>query len=421
MTAWSCACRFAKAESLTAPIIILGAGQAGLQTAESLRSEGYVGAVTMIGDERCPPYQRPPLSKAYLLGEFTEAQLTIRTPEALAKKEIELRSGVAVTSIDRNAKKLHLGNGDELDYASLCLATGSRPRPLPVAGAKLDGVFALRTLADTQAIAAWLPFAKHVVVIGGGFIGLEFAAVAKKLGKAVVVLEAAERLMPRAVTPMMSEFFRDLHVAHGVEVELGAAVSSLVGNAGKVTAVHTADGREFPADLVLVGIGILPNAELAQHAGLECQHGIVVDACSRTADPHIVAAGDCTARRLADGNLLRLESVQNAIEQGKSAAAALLGKDRPFTANPWFWSDQYDIKLQIVGLAAGCDRTVVRGDLAARKFSAFHYRGQRLIAVDSINSPEDHMPARKLLDLGLSPKPDDVADLSRPVSALITR
>jgi 3-phenylpropionate/trans-cinnamate dioxygenase ferredoxin reductase subunit len=406
---------------LTAPIIIVGAGQAGLQAAESLRSEGYAGSLTMIGDEPHTPYHRPPLSKAYLLGEFTAAQLAIRTPEALAKKGIDLRTGITVSAIDRATKRLRLTNGDELDYAHLCLATGARPRPLPLAGADLDGVFPLRTLADTQAIAARLPSASHVVVIGGGFIGLEFAAVARKLGKAVVVLEAAPRLMPRAVTPMMSDFFRDLHIAHGVQVELGASVCALLGEQGKIAAVHTGDGREFPADLVLVGIGILPNAELAQQAGLECQHGIIVDACSRTSDPAIVAAGDCTARRLADGNLLRLESVQNAVEQGKSAAAALLGKERPFTANPWFWSDQYDIKLQMVGLAAGCDRTVVRGDLAARKFSAFHYRGRTLIAVDSINNPEDHMPARKLLDLGLSPAADELADLSRPVNALISR
>jgi len=406
---------------LTAPIIIVGAGQAGLQTAESLRSEGYTGSLTMIGDEPCTPYHRPPLSKAYLLGEFTAAQLTIRTAEALAKKGIELRAGIMVGAIDRAANRLRLTNGDELDYASLCLATGARPRPLPLPGADLEGVFPLRTLADTQAIAARLPSASHVVVIGGGFIGLEFAAVARKLGKAVVVLEAAPRLMPRAVTPVMSDFFRDLHVAHGVDIELGAAVSALIGDQGKVVAVRTADHREFPADLVLVGIGILANTELAQQSGLECQQGIVVDACSRTADPHIVAAGDCTARRLADGTLLRLESVQNAVEQGKSAAAALLGKERPFSTNPWFWSDQYDIKLQMVGLAAGCDRTVLRGDMGKRKFSAFHYRGQKLIAVDSINSPEDHMPARKLLDLALSPAPDEVADLSRPLNALINR
>jgi 3-phenylpropionate/trans-cinnamate dioxygenase ferredoxin reductase subunit len=384
-------------------IAIIGAGQAGLQVAESLRSEGYEGEVLMIGDEPRPPYQRPPLSKAYLLGESSEAQLTIRSPEALARKNIVLMSGVSVTAIDRAARQIRLADGRGIDYTGLCLATGSRPRPLPVPGAELGNVFPLRTLADTQAIAAQLPSVQRVVVIGGGFIGLEFAAVARKFGKDVVVLEGADRLMPRAVTPMLSEFFRTLHVDHGVAIELGAAVTELSGQEGKVRAVHTADGREFPADLVLVGIGILPNEELAKAAGLECERGIVVDACSRTLDPLIVAAGDCTARRLPDGGLLRLESVQNAVEQGKSAAAALVGKERPFTAAPWFWSNQYDVKLQMVGLAAGHDRTELRGDPATRKFSAFHYRGETLLAVDSVNSPEDHMPARKLLDQAVSP------------------
>ncbi|MBI5786573.1 MAG: FAD-dependent oxidoreductase [Rhodocyclales bacterium] len=398
-------------------MVIIGAGQAGLQVAEALRSDGYDGAITMIGDEPRPPYQRPPLSKAYLLGEFTEAQLTLRAPEVLARKNITLLSGVSVTAVDRAAKQVRLSDGRAIDYAGLCLATGSRPRPLPVPGADLANVLPLRTLADTRAIAAILPKTERVLVIGGGFIGLEFAAVARKLGKEVVVLEGAERLMPRAVTPMMSEFFRKLHVDHGVAVELNAAVSRLTGAEGKVAAVCTADGREFPADLVLVGIGILPNVELAQATGLECERGIVVDACSRTADAAIVAAGDCTARRLPDGSLLRLESVQNAIEQGKSAAAALLGKERPFVASPWFWSDQYDVKLQMVGLANGHDRTVMRGAPASHKFSAFHYRGDVLLAVDSVNRPEDHMPARKLLDQGLSPSFAQVADLGIPLIA----
>lgn len=397
-------------------IVIVGAGQAGLQTAESLRSEGYAGPILMIGDETRGPYHRPPLSKAYLLGEFSEAQLAIRAPEALAKKNIELLTSVSVTAIDRHAKAVALSDGRRLVYEGLCLATGSRPRPLPVPGADLANVFPLRTLADTQAIAACLPAIQRIVVIGGGFIGLEFAAVARKLGKDVVVLEGADRLMPRAVTPMLSEYFRQLHVGHGVTVELGAVVSALAGKGGRVSAVRTADGREFPADLVLVGIGILPNEELAKAAGLECERGIVVDACSRTSDPAIVAAGDCTARRLQDGSLLRLESVQSAVEQGKSAAAALLGKERPFTASPWFWSDQYDIKLQMVGLSAGHDKTVLRGEPSTSRFSAFHFRAGKLIAVDSISRPEDHMPARKLLDQSIAITPEQAADLTFSLS-----
>jgi 3-phenylpropionate/trans-cinnamate dioxygenase ferredoxin reductase subunit len=391
-------------------IVIIGAGQAGLQTAESLRSEGYAGDLLMIGDEQRPPYQRPPLSKAYLLGEYSEAQLTLRAPEALARKGIKLRLGTTVGSIDRAAKQLVLGDGERLEYSGLCLATGSRPRPLPFPGAELENVFPLRTLDDTRAIAAALPAVQQVVVIGGGFIGLEFAAVARKLGKEVVVLEAAERLMPRVVPPLLSDFYARLHARHGVRIEVGAQVAAIVGREGRVVAVRSADGRDFPAGLVVAGIGILPNSELAEAAGLECERGIVVDACSRTSDPAIVAAGDCTARRLADGGLLRLESVQNAVEQGKSAAAALLGKERPFTASPWFWSDQYDVKLQMVGLSAGHDNLVLRGDPATQNFSVFYYRADKLIAVDSVNRPNDHMPARKLLQLGLSPTPAQAAD-----------
>lgn len=386
------------------PIVIVGAGQSGLQVAESLRSEGYAGQILMVGDEPCPPYHRPPLSKAYLAGEASEAQLTIRAPEALAKKRIEFIPDVGVQSIDRARTLLTLTDGRKLAYAGLALATGSRARPLPVPGAGLDGVFALRTLADTRRVAAALDTAQHVVVIGGGFIGLEFAAVAAKQGKAVTVLEAAERLMARVVAPPVSDFYAGLHRRHGVAIELGAQVSALVGKAGeqqdRVAAVRTADGREFAADLVIVGIGIQPNSELAEAAGLACERGIVVDACSRTADPRIVASGDCTARRLDDGSLLRLESVQNAVEQGKSAAAALLGKERPFTAAPWFWSDQYDVKLQMVGLSSGYDEVVMRGEAAEQRFSVFYFRTGRLIAIDSINQPQVHMTGRKLLDKG---------------------
>ncbi len=419
--AWWFGCPRRKADHVA--IVIVGAGQAGLQVAESLRSEGYAGDLLMVGSEARPPYHRPPLSKAYLLGEFAEAQLSIRTPEALAKKGIELLVGVTVTAIDRVAKRLSLSDGRQMEYSGLCLATGSRARPLAVPGADLANVLPLRSLDDTRAIAAVLPSVQRVAVIGGGFIGLEFAAVARKLGKDVVVLEAAGRLMPRAVPPLMSDFYAQLHARHGVRVELDAQVAEIVGTEGRAVAVRTAAGREFPAGLIVVGIGILPNTELAQAAGLECERGtsgaIVVDACSRTSDAGIVAAGDCTARRLADGSLLRLESVQNAIEQGKSAAAALLGKERPFTASPWFWSDQYDIKLQMVGLSAGHDHAVVRGDPAVRKFSAFYYRDDKLIAVDSINRPEDHLPARRLLDLGISPTPRQASDAACALGDLI--
>ncbi|RTL54494.1 MAG: pyridine nucleotide-disulfide oxidoreductase [Rhodocyclaceae bacterium] len=391
-------------------MIVIGAGQSGLQVAEALRSESWEGPIVMIGDEAHAPYHRPPLSKAYLLGEASEAQLTIRGPEALARKNIELMSGAHVAAIDRVAKTVTLGDGRSLAYTGLAIATGSRPRPLPVPGADLPGVFPLRTLDDCRAISIALESAHNVVVIGGGFIGLEFAAVARKKGKNVVVLEAADRLMARVVAPVISDFYRDLHTAHGASIVLGAKVTELHGENGKVALVHTASGVAFPADLVIAGIGILPNTELAAAAGLEVEGGIVVDACSRTADPAIVASGDCTAVRLADSGLRRLESVQNAIEQGKAAAAALMGKEKPFTAKPWFWSDQYDVKLQMVGLSAGHDQVVIRGSVAEGKFSAFYFKAGKLIGIDSANRPQDHMAGRKLLDKDVWPTPQQAAD-----------
>lgn len=408
-------------------MVIVGAGLAGLTVAEALRAEGYAGPVTMIGDEPHAPYQRPPLSKAYLLGEIHEDQLVMRAPELLAKKNITLMTGVAagnprgigVTAIDRAAASVTLSDGAKLPYDGLALCTGSRLRPLPLAGADLAGVLGLRSLDDARAIAAALETARSVVVIGGGFIGLEVAAVARKKGKAVTVLEAAERLMARVVPPLISQFYFDLHTGHGVEIVLGAMVGELVGTGGRIAAVRTKDGREFAADLVIVGIGVIPNAELAQAAGIECNGGIVVDACSRTSDPAIVAAGDCTARRLPDGLFRRLESVQNAVEQGKSAAAALLGREREFRAAPWFWSDQYDVKLQMIGLAAGHDEAVTRGDVAARKFSVFYYSAGRLIAMDSINQPADHMTARKLFEKGAFPTPAQAADAGFALGSLL--
>jgi len=407
-------------------IVIVGAGQAGVQAAEALRAGGFDGSVTLIGDEPHGPYHRPPLSKAWLAGEIEAAQLVMRAPELLAKKNIELRTGTRVRSIDRSAKTVTLGDGSVLPYTGLVLATGATPRRLTLPGAEAANVLTLRTRVDAEMIV--LQFARcteaslPLVVIGGGFIGLEVAATARKRGLAVTVLEAMPRLLARVLVPMLSNFYAGLHRARGVDLVLAAQVEAIeLDAAGSATAVRTADGTRHPAGLVLVGIGVTPNDTLARDAGLACERGIVVDDCGRTADPAIVAAGDCTARRLADGTLLRLESVNNATEQGKSAAAALLGQPRPFTGTPWFWTDQYDRKLQMAGLATGADHHVLRGSTEAPPFSLWHFAGARLVAVDTINTPKEHLLARKLLDAGVSPTAAQAADAGFDLGSLLPR
>lgn len=384
------------------PIIIVGAAQAGLQLAESLRGEGYAGPLVLIGDESHAPYQRPPLSKAFLLGAMAEDRLVLRSAEALAAKQIDLITDAPVTAVDRAARTVTLADGRRLAYRGLGLTTGSRARTLPLPGADLPGILVLRTIEDSRHIAEGIAKANRVAVVGGGFIGLEIAAAASKAGKPVVVLEALERLLARTSTKIISDFFYELHAAHDVDIRLNTQVTGFTGTT-HVTGVTTKDGDTHKADLVVVGVGIIPNAEIAQASGLVCERGIVVDDCSRTSDPLIVAAGDCTARRMSDGTLLRLESVQNAIEQAKSGAATLVGKERPFTAAPWFWSDQYDVRLQMAGLTAGHDVTALRGSIPGKKFSVFYFKGERLIAVDSVNRAPDHIAARKLLDAGRSP------------------
>jgi 3-phenylpropionate/trans-cinnamate dioxygenase ferredoxin reductase component len=415
---------------MTAPpnagIVIVGAGQAGVMTAEALRAAGHQGAITLLGDEPHGPYHRPPLSKAWLAGELDAAQLVMRAPEMLAKKSIDLRTGVRVIAIDRAVQTVRLANGTALPYDGLVLATGSTPRSLPLPGGDAPGVFALRSMEDASAIAGRMSTCveqdRQVVVIGGGFIGLEVAATARKKGLRVTVVEAASRLLGRVLAPVLSDWYATLHRGHGVELVLDAHVAGIEADDHGVTGVKLASGRVVPAGLVVVGIGVSANDQLAKAAGLACDRGIVVDACGRTSDPRIVAAGDCTARRLADGSLLRLESVQNATEQGKSAAAALLGQEHPFTATPWFWSDQYDRKLQMAGLSTGANGWSVRGDMATGTgFSVYHFRDERLIAVDSVNAAKDHLQARKLLSAGVSPSREQVADTAFDLAGLLPR
>lgn len=405
-------------------IIIVGAGQAGLQVADSLRQDGFDGAVVLLGEESYAPYQRPPLSKKWLHESHQVSSVVLRGAEYLQRRAIDVRAGVRVTALDRTARQVHLHDGTTLSYDGLALCTGARVRRLSVPGADFEGVVGLRGIDDARRIAA--AFARcaaisaPVVVIGGGFIGLEAAASACKLGLQVTVVEALDRLMSRVVAPIVSAAALRVHEAHGVRVRCDARVTALHGADGRVTAVELADGTTLPAGCVVFGIGVSPDDGLAAASGLPCDHGILVDACARTADAAIVAAGDCTARMLADGRVLRLESVHNAVEQGRSAAASLLGRERPFIAAPWFWSDQHDLKLQMVGLSAGHDAVVTRGDPAGTAFSAYYFLRGRLIAVDSLNRPQDHMLARKLLDRGLSPSQQQAADPQFNLTSLLT-
>ena len=390
-------------------VVIVGGGQAGLQAAVSLRMFGHEGPITLIGEERQLPYQRPPLSKAYLKGEMDAERLLLKSADWFEDNQVEVRLSSQVTALDRLAKTVTV-DGETLGYDKLILATGSRPRPCPIPGAELDGVFDLRTMDDVEGLKAAVGSAKKAVVIGAGYIGLEGAAVLRGLGLDVTVVEMAERVLARVTGPELSCFFEDLHTAHGVKIRTGTATSAILGQ-GSVRAVQLGTSEEIEADLVLVGIGILPNVELAEAAGIGCDNGVVVDGDARTDDASVFAAGDCAARNIEIYQRKgRLESVHNAIEQGKLAAAAIAGKPRPRLDCPWFWSDQYDVKLQIAGLSTGCDQMVLRGSIEEKSFALFSYRGGKLIACDAVNRPGEFMMAKKMLLAGASPDPDALGD-----------
>jgi len=394
----------------SARVAIVGAGQAGAQVAFSLRQWGYEGAITLVGDEPSPPYERPPLSKDFLKGELSEDRLFFKTAAWYADNRIELRVGQRVTAVDRTQGVVRLADGSDLAWHVLVLATGSRPRTLTVPGADLGGVFELRTIADTHALRPALKPGARLLVVGAGYIGLEVAAVARTLGLEVTVLEAADRVLARVAGPVVSKFFEDEHRSHGVDLRCGARLQGFEGH-GTVRAAILADGSRVPCDAVVVGVGISPCDALARDCGIVCDDGIVVDRDARTSAPRVFAVGDCTTRPLVHYDRRgRLESVHNAIEQGKLAAAAILGLDRPAEDVPWFWSDQYDLKLQIAGLSHGYDRIVVRGDPASRRFAAFYLQAGRLVAVDAIHCPMEFMASRQLIARGASPDPDRLGD-----------
>ena len=398
-------------------IVIVGAGQAGVQAVASLRAEGFAGAITMVGDEAFAPYQRPPLSKAYLLGTFERDRLFLKPDAFYRESACELILGIGVQAIDRVAKTVSLSDGRALPYDMLFLATGTRVRPIRCPGAGLAGIHYLRSIADVDRLRPALEKGKRLAVVGGGYIGLEVAAVAAKHGLDVTVFEALKRVMARAVSRPVSDFFEQVHRAAGVKLLLNTGVEAFEGT-GKLKAVR-AGGKSHPADLALVGIGVVPNMELAKAAGLPCEDGIVVGENCATADPAIFAAGDCTWHVGREGIPLRLESVQNAIDQAKHAALAMVGKPRPYHEVPWFWSDQYDLKLQIAGLARTSDHIVVRGNPASRKFAVFHLRDGAVAAVEAVNAPLEYLVGRKLIADGARVAPERLSDVAVPMKNLV--
>jgi len=378
-------------------IVIIGAGQAGAQVAQSLRQGGFEGPLRLIGDEPHPPYQRPPLSKKFLAGEIGAEGLWLRPPAFFTTNKIDHIPNTRVVAIDRGAKRLNLENGDTLPYGKLVLATGTNARFLTLEGADKKGVVTLRSIADVDVIRDLLAASNRIVIIGAGYIGLEVAAVAKALGKNVSVIEAQDRPMKRVVSESVSAYFTKLHQTNGIDLRLNTGIEAIEGD-DAVSGVKLSNGEVVPAELVLVAVGAEPNDALATEAGLETDNGILVDGCGQTSDPDIFAAGDCTrfySNRYQRS--VRMESVQNAIDQAKTVAQALLGEDVDYDPLPWFWSDQYDIKLQIAGLSEGYDDTKVVGSTENSKFYVAYLKGEQLIAVDSINSPRSHMMARRVI------------------------
>lgn len=406
-------------------LVIVGAGCAGVELAFSARAMGWTGSITLVSDEPEVPYHRPPLSKAYLLGEATAESLSLRAPALYESQAVRLLQGVRVLAIDRHSRTVRLSDGVTLDYGKLVLATGGYPRPLPAAtagAADARNFRYLRTFADAEAIRESLVAGKRLVIIGGGYVGLEVAAAAVKRGLTVTLLEAADRVLARVTAPLLSEFYEKVHRAEGVDIRTGEQVSGfkLSDDGHAVTAVACANGAVFEADLVVAGIGLVPNCELAALAGLTVGNGIVVDEQLRTSDPSIYAAGDCVCypSPLYE-RPIRIESVPSALEQARRIAAQLCGKAPRPDAAPWFWSDQYDLALKMVGLSDGYDQLILRGSPDLKSFSAFYVKGSRVLAVDTVNRAVEFNHAKQLVLERLSVAPNRLSDDSIPLKTII--
>lgn len=411
-------------DAASSTAIIIGAGHAGGELAIALRNEGWEGRILLLGEEAHLPYHRPPLSKAYLAGSVEKSSLSIRPQMAYDKANVEFIGGVRVSRIDRANQRLELADGSQLAYDKLAIATGGRPRPLSVPNAAVAERCAnfhyLRTLDDVEQIRAQLAPGKRLAIVGGGYIGLEVAASAIAQGLQVTVLEALPRVLQRVTAAELSAYYERKHREAGVDIRTGVQVADLEVTGDTVTAVLCADGSRLAADLVVVGIGLLANTELAAEAGLQVDNGILVDEHAQTSDPHIYAAGDCTNHPNALlGRRLRLESVPNALEQSRVAAANMADKTKTYASVPWFWSDQYELKLKMVGLAEGFERLVLRGDPATDSFSAFYLKGDKVLAADTVNRPQDFIAAKRLVAEGIAVTAEQLADDGRPLKELL--
>ncbi|SDE61565.1 3-phenylpropionate/trans-cinnamate dioxygenase ferredoxin reductase subunit [Salipiger thiooxidans] len=397
-------------------VVVIGGGQAGASLVARLRAKGFEGGITLIGAEPVPPYQRPPLSKAYLLGEMEEERLFLRPRAYYDEQNIELVLNAPVTAVDTVGKTL-IADGRKIAWDDLVFCTGSTPRRLPAAiGGDLDGVYAVRGIADVDAMKPRFTEGASVLIVGGGYIGLEAAAVASKLGLRVTLVEMAERILQRVAAPETADYFRALHARHGVDIREGVGLGGLTGRDGKVTGAELTDGSTLAVDFVIAGVGIVPEIELAESAGIEIENGIRTDSTGRTSAPCVWAAGDC-ASFPHRGAQLRLESVGNAIDQAEAVADNIMGAGRAYEARPWFWSDQYDIKLQIAGLNTGYDRVVVRR--SGEAVSHWYYAGGTLLALDAMNDPRAYMVGKRLIEAGKSADPETVADPSTELKTLL--